>query len=99
MPTRRRQRLSRFFPVMREEGGLLVELLGMRRFDRPGHRRMRAPPALLQLRAQRHLLRERVLEREFGYRIERLLVHELVGLERRQRRTDLALRQLGGGEE
>ena len=52
----------------------------------------RAPP-LAELAAERHLLRERMLERVLGDRIERLLVDELGAAQRRERRLQLARRQ------
>jgi len=66
MPARRCERLARLLPVMGEEGGLLVELLGVGRRERARHRRMRATPALLHVRAEGHLLRQRVLEGVLG---------------------------------
>ena len=81
MPARRRERLAGLLPVMREQRGLLVELA--RRAPPRSPRATAActrAPALAQLRAERHLLRQRVLEGVLGHRVERLLVDELARL-------------------
>src|SRR5262249_62193171 len=69
--------LARVLTVMREQGRLLVELLGARRLDRTGDGSVDALAPLAELRAVRHLLRQRMLEGVFGLRIERGLVDQL----------------------
>jgi hypothetical protein len=70
---------------MCQERRLLIEVGGMRRLDDACDGRVQPPAPVLELRGERDLLRERMLEEIFGDRIQRLLVHELgvfQGLER-----------------
>ena len=61
----------------------------MRRLDDARHGRVQPLAPLLQLRGERHLLRQRMLEEILGDRIQRLLVDELGVLERLQRFAQL----------
>jgi len=81
VPARRDDRLAGLFPVMRQQCRVLVELVGVQLLEDPGHGCVARGAALAQLRRQRHLLRQRVLERPLRHRIERLLVDELGALE------------------
>ena len=84
-------RAAGLLPVMRQQRGALVEVAA-RRLDRARHRRVHPPAPLPQLRAQRDLLRQRMLEGVLGYRVERLLVEELApppGRAERRRRAPL----------
>ena len=95
VPARCDQPLIRLFPVMGEQSGLLVELVDVRRLDRARDGLVDAAPPLAQLRVERDLLRERVLEGVLRYGVERLLVDELRGLEGSQCVVELALREIG----
>ena len=61
----------------------------MRRLDDARDGRVQPPAPLLQLRGERHFLRQRMLEEILGDRIERLLVDELGVLELLQRFAQL----------
>ena len=99
MPGGRAQRLAGLLPVVRQEGGLLVELRRVDRLDGARHRCVDLPPALAELRAVRHLLGQRMLEGIHGVRIERLLVDELRCHERPERGRELRFRQLAHARE
>src|SRR5262249_50277817 len=89
VPERRARGVARLVPVVSEERGLLVDALAALRLDRARDRGVDAPAPVLELRGERHLLRERVLERVLRDGIERLVVDELRGLEQRQRLGEL----------
>ncbi|MBM4245521.1 MAG: hypothetical protein FJ148_17220 [Deltaproteobacteria bacterium] len=93
--------LSRHGVVVREQRGLLVELAGVRRRDRVRHRRVDSTAAVLQLRGERHLLCQGVLEGVRRHREQRRLVEKLARLQRRQGGVQVAVREArasGGGE-
>ena len=84
MPARAGERFTGLLAVMRQERGALVEMLGVLLLDGARHRGMHLAAALLELAAERDLLRQRMLERILGDRIDRLLVDELGAVQRRQ---------------
>ena len=77
VPARRLERLAGLLPVVRQQGRLLVERVGVMLLDGLRHRGVGAPPPLPELGAERHLLGQRMGERVLGDGIERLLVDEL----------------------
>jgi len=87
MPARRSQRVTSFLVMVRQQRGGLVQTVRMRGFERTGCGRMGATAALLELRAQRHLLRQRMLEAVLRYRLPLLLEDELGIFQRAQRRA------------
>ena len=89
MPAHRLREIGGLFPVMRQQRRLLVEVAGVRRLDDARDGRVQPPAPLLELRGERHFLRQRMLEEILGDRIERLLVDELGVLELLQRFAQL----------
>ena len=94
VPARGAERLAGLLPVMRQQRGALVEMLGVLPLDRARHRGVHLAAPLAELAAERHLLRQRMLEGVLGHRVERLLVDELGAAQRRQRRLQLVGGQL-----
>ena len=82
---------ERFEDAFRELQPSLERLIARREGDRAA--------ALLQQRAVRHVLRERVLERVLDLGIEARLVEVLGGLEVREPLAEILLRRLGDGPE
>ena len=89
VPARGGECLAGLLPVMREQRGALVEMLGVLLLDRARDRGVHLAAALLELAAERHLLRQRMLEGVLGHRVERLLVDELGAAQRGERRLQL----------
>ena len=77
--------------MVREQGRLLVQLVGVDHLQRLGQRLVDARAALAQLRVVGHLLRQRVLERVLLLGIEGDLVQELGLHQRGERSLELAL--------
>ena len=75
--------------MLREERRLLVEPALVQLLERARHRGVRARAPLAQLRAERDLLRERVLEGVLGDGVERRLVDELGASQRCERVAQL----------
>ena len=84
------ERLSRGFPVLREQNRVLVQPAGVNLRQRPRHPGVDTRPALAKLRGVGDLLRERMLERVLGLGIERRLVNELALAERADCGVELA---------
>ena len=83
------ERIASLLPMMRQQRGELVEMGGLLLLDRPRGGRMHLASPLAELAAERHLLRQRMLEGVLGHRIERLLVDELGAAERGESRLQL----------
>src|SRR5438093_8294380 len=90
MPPRRAAGGTRLVPVLSDLRGALVEVATLL-LEHLRHRGVHPHAPLAQLRAPRHLLGERVLEGVLELWIERGLVQELRGRQRRERRTERRL--------
>src|SRR5512134_3058572 len=71
VPANREREITGMFPMVRQHRRLPIEVRGMRRLDNLRDRGMQLLALFLQLRSERHFLRQRMLEEIFGERIER----------------------------